>query len=694
MTDVITNGAPKTVFMGIDDRSTRQLPAVSQAIPSHLPIFPLYTQKGPTTPQLVVGSAMTNMYGADSFNLQSAYANHSTVFANATNAGANQMFVWRVKPDDAAPPATLRLSIDLLPTRLPVYQRGTDGMIRYDSNNLPLVVVGQTVEGYKAKFVVSQIIPGVNDANGFGVGAQAIGDQTDGTTQSTVYPLFDFEVSSFGAWGNNAGVRIWAPTSASVTGPNTPYISNLKCYPFRIACINRADANSTPTIVNTLDASPYIDFVLKPDTIDKTFGQVVSIQDTFLKAYQSLNVPGEVDVVGPFGRFHTYDQNITDVLDLVYNAEKPYLDAFSDMTGAQGEEYLFNLFGGVSSINVPYHAYQVNVSDVNAVRLSDSTNLYAKGGSDGTMTDAAFAASVANMFTAFADDTSYLQDMAKYPISAVWDSGYPTNTKYALLNALAKRKDIAVFLGTSVAGDVKLTTSQESSMGQLLKARAQLYPESEFYGTSVCRAVVVSRSGLLVDGSYKKRLPLTYDLLVKVVNYMGASDGVWNKDSAFDTNPLNLVTTMSDINEVFAPASVRNKDWKNGMMWPENSDIKSVYFPAFRTVYDNDTSVLNNIFTMMCAVELEKVGDRVRRMFSNNTKLTRPQLLDRVVKEVNANTVNRFDDRFIILPEAYFTAADEARGYSYTLVIKLGANNSPTVMTLSIQTYRYGDLEQ
>ena len=69
MTDVITNGAPKTVFMGIDDRSTRQLPAVSQAIPSHLPIFPLYTQKGPTTPQLVVGSAMTNMYGADSFNL-------------------------------------------------------------------------------------------------------------------------------------------------------------------------------------------------------------------------------------------------------------------------------------------------------------------------------------------------------------------------------------------------------------------------------------------------------------------------------------------------------------------------------------------------------------------------------------------------------------------------------------------------
>lgn len=694
MTDVITNGAPKTVFMGIDDRSTRQLPAVSQAIPSHLPIFPLYTQKGPTTPQLVVGSAMTKMYGAESFNLQSPYANHSTVFANATNEAANQMFVWRVKPDDAGPNATIRVSIDLLETKIPVYQRGTDGMIQYDSNNLPIVVAGQTVDGYKAKFIVSEIVPGAGNANAFGVGAQTIGDQTDGTTQSARYPLFDFEASSFGSWGNNAGFRIWAPTSASVTGPNTPYITNLKCYPFRIACINRADANSTPTIVNTLTGAPYIDFVLKPDTIDKTFGQVVSIQDIFLDAYQSLNKPGEVDVIGQFGRFHAYDQNIKTVLDLVYDAEKTYFDAFSDMTGAVNEEYLFNFFGGCSSNNVPYHTYQVVLNDVNAVRLSDSTNIYAKGGSDGTMTDAAFATSVASMFEAFADETSYLQDMAKYPISAVWDSGYPPTAKYALLNALAKRKDIAVFLGTSVAGDAKLTTSQESSMGQLLKARAQLYPESEFYGTSVCRAVVVSRSGMLVDGSYKKRLPLTYDLLVKIVNYMGASDGVWNKDQAFDTNPLNLVTTMSDINEVFAPASVRNKDWKNGMMWPENSDFKSVYFPAFRTVYDNDTSVLNNIFTMMCAVELEKVGDRVRRLFSNNTKLTRPQLLDRVTKEVSNNTVNRFDDRFIILPEAYFTTEDEARGYSYTLVIKLGANNSPTVMTLSIQTYRYGDLQE
>ena len=54
--------------------------------------------------------------------------------------------------------------------------------------------------------------------------------------------------------------------------------------------------------------------------------------------------------------------------------------------------------------------------------------------------------------------------------------------------------------------------------------------------------------------------------------------------------------------------------------------------------------------------------------------------------------LGKFDDRFVIVPDAYFTAADEARGYSWTLRIKLYAPSMKTVMSLSIEAYRIDDL--
>jgi hypothetical protein len=46
----------------------------------------------------------------------------------------------------------------------------------------------------------------------------------------------------------------------------------------------------------------------------------------------------------------------------------------------------------------------------------------------------------------------------------------------------------------------------------------------------------------------------------------------------------------------------------------------------------------------------------------------------------------------VIIPDTYFTAADLARGYSWSLNIKLYANNMKTVQTLQISAYRMEDL--
>ena len=82
----IINAAPMTILLGTKDESGRTVPRERSAVPSHCPMTYFYAKKGPTTRQLVVGGSRTAMYGADSFDQRSKYANHATVFSNAINA--------------------------------------------------------------------------------------------------------------------------------------------------------------------------------------------------------------------------------------------------------------------------------------------------------------------------------------------------------------------------------------------------------------------------------------------------------------------------------------------------------------------------------------------------------------------------------------------------------------------------------
>jgi len=124
------------------------------------------------------------------------------------------------------------------------------------------------------------------------------------------------------------------------------------------------------------------------------------------------------------------------------------------------------------------------------------------------MNDNAFAVLVAREVSAYADPNSVLLDDAKYPESIIYDSGFPIATKHALCSFIAQRKDTAVVLSTHTVGGPALTAAEESSLAIALRTRLQMYPESEFYGTSTVRGMIVGRSGILLNSQYKHRLPL------------------------------------------------------------------------------------------------------------------------------------------------------------------------------------------
>jgi hypothetical protein len=691
MANQIVNAAAMVIEHGTQDLSKRVLPREPEFIPQHLPKFYLYTEKGPIEPQLVVGAERARVFGDETFNLRSKFANHATVFANAINAQGNACMLQRIVPQDIGPEATITVWLDVLPATVDLYERNSDGSIKLDAQGDPIVTT--TAPGFKVKWVVSHYAD-KTALQGFGAQTIKPGDQTNAltSTQSQRYPIFEVKASSLGSVFNLSGLRLWAPTTKSVSSMPSKMMNAHRAYPYFISVIRRPDLQSSPKLVETLFAEQKMMVTFKKDTIDPLTDKELYIGDNFIDAYQNLTDLRYPKQFGEFGDMKVYDANIETLLTMFHNAEKTEIDQFSDFTADAADKHLFNFLTGVTSSNTPYHTFQF-VDSVNSVRFSEYTNVYAAGATDGTMTDAAFALSVKNELEVYTDPNHPVQELAVNVESIMYDSGFPLATKLAMADFIAQRKDTFVVLSTHDVNDRILDASEEHALAISLRTRLQMYPESDYFGTPVTRAMIVGRSGLLRNSQFTKHLPLSLEVAIKAAKYMGAGNGRWTNGASFSAAPGSVVQYMTDINVTWVPASVRNRNWDVGLNWVQAYDRKSYFFPALKTIYDDDTSVLNSFFTAMAICQLNKVAHAAWREFSGTDTLTNSQLAQRVNDFVNSRVANRFDDRFVIVPDVQFTDMDLLRGFSWTLPIKIYAPNMKTVMTTYVQAFRKDDLE-
>lgn len=686
----IVSASPYMYSGGIEDVSTRLVTPEAEALPTFLAKVYGFAKTGPTTPQLVVGASRTNMYGAESFNERGKYATCATVLSNVLNARGNQQIFQRLKPDDAGPNASIRIGIDLLAKELPDYVRNDDGTYRLDADGFPIPNGDVIPEGYVGRLVARQV-----PQDDFGLATEQAGSFTEGNAQSTFYPLFDLEVPHFGEDGNNAGLRIWSQTAVGLNPLDDRLLTNEGVYPFRMACLKRDGEMSTGKLVRTNFNETSVQVAFKPGAIDRNTDKELYVGDVFLQSYQDFDSEGQPPKWGPFGKMAVYDASIKKVLGLIYDAEEPYFDVGTHDTmgfDREAELYLINLFGAVSSYNVPYRSFILESSGPDVMRASENSVVYASGGSDGTMNEAVLNELMRRELSEYADPNSELTDLVKHPESVMVDPGLELETKYAMLNFIAVRRDTAVILSTHDVMGETLTPSEESSLGISLRTRAQLFPESELHGTHVVRAMVVGHSGVFLDSRFPRRLPLTLEIAKKAAEYMGASNGRWKAGFSFDSAPRSVVTSFRDVNAQFKPVSVRNTDWKNSLVTVQSFERRSVFFPALKTVYDNDTSVLNSFFTMMIFCDLHKVGHRQWRNFTGSDKRT-PSVLKRDAERFINNAVkDKYDNRVVIVPEVYYTQEDKNRGYVWRTRIRVYANNMMTVNVLELAAHRMEDL--
>ena len=697
----IINGAPQAILLGTKDVSTRQIPRTREPVPTHLPKYHIYARRGPSTDQLVSGADAVALYHTDSFDSRKKYANHATVFLNGTLAQGNASIVHRVISTDAGPLANVRLCLEVLEVDIPDYERNTDGSIKTDVGGAP-IETGTSSPGHKVRWVVSSHTTALA-AQGFGAGTIATGtmiDPTDALNLSQIYPIADLRESSVGEDGNLTGFRMWAPTATSVGEKfDTRLLSTLKAYPVRLQVLRKNELTTNTRPVESLSGAQSILGTLAGDKLDPYSGVQMSMADTLLTQFNRVGSSLLPDVIGFLGDAHFYQANIDLLVAKFYAAEKTFIlanqgtmDIDHDFTLAGDEAHLFNILGGTAYSGYPYHTYQIEAG-TSGLRMSPYAAIDFAGGSDGTMNNTAFAALVEEQMAEYANPRSEFQDDAYHVESVFYDSGFPLATKFKLLDAMAYRKDIAVALSTYEIGQPKRTASQDNAVAVALRARAQLYPESDTFGTGVMRVLIMGRSGKLIGSPYKGRVPALYEIAVKCAKYMGAGNGVWKNKQGFTGSPGSIVNELEDIDVVFTPVDQRVADWDIGLNYIQRFGRDSYHIPAVKTVYEDDTSVLNSWITVLAICEINKVIQQVHRVFSGRDDLSNAQLASLVDTEVSKRLQGRFDGRFYIDVETSFTDADIARNYSWQTVVRLGANGTKTVMTSYVEAYRREDLE-
>lgn len=772
----VLKATPRVINTGIKDESRKPIVIEKEALPQHLPLVPLLTQRGPTEPQVVIGDGFNQMYGIESVNLLGRFATHQTVLATTVMSRANKIMVARMRPHDAKT-AMLRLSVEVIPYEVPVFQRNSDGTFKTDATGARLPVTAVPSGGGAAApvFIIGHrlvwhagnpnawVAPTGADADtrtyanatnvaNFRLGSvtangeklsnlRTSGDPINGPyVTSTLYPIMDLEVDSFGDYGNNVGFGLHPANALHEIPGDAPLMSSLKTYLYRVFCGERPSANATPIIIDSVAGEQTQDLTFKENVLNPLTGKSLNFNKRFVPAYQSLDDASVQPLYGLFGRTHLYKTQLETVLALLadgqvtvnvnntsigegdYDATAAAYGRTPDLafTGNVANYQLLNIFTGVDHNGVPYWAFDVTGSvKFGGIAFGAGVLHYATGGSDGLVinTDgrpnslanlAIYDELVSTEMKNFGNLAVKYLNSAKYPISTIWDSGFTAATKLDLLVPMARRKDVYTVLATHRVADYtdplvpvveeflykpQNTGGEETDFAASLNSRALLYPESEIFGTPVCRVAIVGHSGHLLNSVVDGWLPLTIDLADKVAKYMGNSNGKWASGSSFNPEPGNQVTLFRDINLTYKTPTVYNKDWDNGLIWVQSSDRRSFYYPAFQTVYPDDTSVLNSLVTVQACCELTKVGESVHRSLTGDDTLTDAQFLERSDQLITdrANT-NRFDNRFVIVPETSLTEADKQRGFTWSTKIHIYANNMRTVNTMTVVTHRLSDL--
>lgn len=711
---------PRFINHGIDDKSARQLPLTPEQQPQHLPLVFLLSELSEKV-SIASGAYLKTLYGDQTLDNMSKFYTHQSVLASYVLEAANQCMVVPIKLPEAKR-ASLRLGVEVTATTVTTESGSKKNVLRliWHANEIP---AGEYQQGK----IITQYRSGTTRST---VGNKRLGILVDERgreydSPSIYLPILDFQPDARGEYGNRLGISLEAPTANSALPTDDGLAERLNAFIFRMTLYNRNPTSVTPNITRTRYAETSSDFVFKPNSVDSRSGMAMFFAERLSEDYSD---DGNGELPPRFPPFHNpgiYQDNIETLLMLIGDDQTVTATAlqttgakdfvvkglFSSQEETRQKMYTINFLTGKDYNGNAYDNLLMDDSyTFGGISFGRDSVIYARGGSDGfPMND---AGTVDEMETLRLFDQAVrdwcedyneynpLFDSAVYPFNIIYDSGFSMDTKMALLKPMSVTKRVITVLSTqSVAdyGDTQKTffreippntAAQEIAIASRLNSASRLYPESVLYGTETCRVAIVGRCGILRDGRYRGHLPLSISIAHKLARYAGAGDGYMKREYAPDSETGRIDTLFKNINITYQPTTAYDQSWSAGMIWVQNFDRTSVFFPAYQTVYSDSTSVLDSLLFVLAASYVTRVCEHVWRILVGNglygkTKFT--EVSDQLIIEM---TQNRFDSRYDVVPNTFYTGGDEQRGYSWTTRVAMYADVNRLVNQFNVESHR------
>ena len=637
-------------------------PLARETLPLFRPIFFMRAQQGPVNVPVwcCTYNEPATTFGKGTFDEDTKYYSREALYLNQlfSRQGA---FIVRLAANDAAV-GSLVLQLQVRRTEVTQYERDENGQFVLDENTqqrIPLTdsSTGETITepGYELKWTTRPLADGETYDNlkpvTYGTGDNAY----------TVYPILTCQATSVGAFANDTGIKFFC----DLDDIDDTLANNVGSIPYSFGAVRKTYGQDTVSPILSSLQNQYETFVAKPEAKDDRVERNVSFDDIITSEYGD-SLPWNV---------HLYSDYIQEIGQMIMDVEVDD-DTLTD-------PYLVNLCEPYNVEGVPY-AHVVMSTDEDAIDLDDNRILYLQGGADGMMTDAA----IEELTRQYLNDLIYpeILDQPRYPFTHIIDTGVAVDTKYAFINFLGKHDAFKVILATQDANMGRFNTKAEDlSLGSALYARCLLQPESTVKGTECCRAEIFQQAGYLADSNYRGIIPSTYDIMIKKSRWL-STDSITGQPAGL---PNAAIDVFREWNWTPCDADHKQRSWDSGLNYFQFYDMTSVHWPAMRTVYRYDTSVLSNAMFTDVVVFTKHIARYNWSRFAG-VEMEFSMLATKATSAVT-NDLSAMLNGFYKFSVGFSQSEEEARiGYKSHCTIQLWGNPQQRVWEIDIECYRNG----
>lgn len=633
-------------------------PLYDEILPLFRPIFFMRAQQGPAgVPVWVSGTNnFKKVFGEGTLDSTTEYYSRESVYLS--NLFARQgAFVVRMA-DSNAKKGSVVLELQVKKVKVDQYELDEDGqfVLTEEGNRVPVIDTdGVTVkeDGVELKWLARALDEDETISN---LKVKTVGS---GESEYSVYPILAAEASSVGKFANDVGVKLFV----DLDNIDDTLAQNVASIPYYFGAVKKTYGQDTVSSILSNLQNNAETFVAKENQQDTRTARNVSFDDVISNYYDDL--PFDVKL---------YSDNIKTVGELVQSVEDD--ETLTD-------PYLVNLTSPYNINDVPY-THVVMSEDDDAIALNDSRIVYMQGGADGAIDDAA----VETLTCQYLKDLVYpeLLDQPRYPFTHIIDTGVSIETKYAYIDFLGDHDAFKVILSTQNANLGRFNTKAEDlSTGSALYARCLLQPESAIKGTECCRAEIFQQAGYLANSTYRGIIPATLDVMNKKSQYQSTGTITGTPTGL----PASEITIFKEWNWTPCDADHKQRSWDNGLNYFQHYDMTGIHWPAMRSVYRYDTSVLSSANFTDAVVYTKHIARK------NWSKFAGVELEFGMFKQQAENAVS--GDLAYMLNGHYnheveFSQSDEEAkiGYISHCTIKLWGNPQQRVWKIDIECYRNG----